>query len=328
MRTDMLAALSVELVNQVLASLDREELIRISHVSQRLRIIVCQYGMPCILRGKMLSEELAYNIWLAHVKSILDLDARIALVFEIYSSPYLHVHSHRLENWGYLLRAVSDLFSSTCNDGHGRIVALVAQLPHSYAEGLFSILPLRVTHLRELEIHGCWDSSLDQHWSRTGINPFQVCITSDLFEDGAPVLQSVSLRNVVLPSTGVHGFASTTYFHSSEVSLDDLRHQLALMPYLRSRDCTHAIRHSRSQHLARLTAAASWWHNKLDSSRTVDLLGQLCTGTSTCDGHGHGECSRRHDRCQFIVVQRFRQRRNHCICCCSYSSQRFNFRLG
>jgi len=218
---DILGTISVELVNQVLALLDRGDLIRISCVSRRLRAIVYQYETPCILPNKIIDDENECNVWLTYFKSILDLNSRIALTFEVDGSIYPLVHSCRLKNWGYLLHAISDLFALTCGDGHGRIVALVAWLPHSYAEGLFNILSRKIMHLRELEIHGCWD-------------PSHLLISSDLFGGGAPALQSVILRGAVLPSAGVLGFASITYFECGEASLDGLQRQLSLMPHLRS----------------------------------------------------------------------------------------------
>ena len=233
-RANMLDALSVELVIQVLASLNHNQLIRISHVSRRLRIIVCQHEMPFILRNKIIDDENECDLWLAHIKSILDLDSRIALVFDVYGSAHRFIHYLRLKNWVHLLHAVSELFSSTCDDGHGRIVTLVAWLPQYYAEGLFKILSCKVVHLRELDIHGNWNLSPLAYHSRERVNISPVSIPSNLFRDGAPALQSVTLRDVIPPWREVPSFASTTYFDCGRIYLAELQRQLSLMPHLRS----------------------------------------------------------------------------------------------
>ena len=238
-----LDSVSVDVVTHVLGFLDHPSLLNISHVARRLRDIVHQYKLPFNLRAGVLYDENATNSWLAYFRSLLERNSRIGLIFDLKSlSKYEDIsHLRRLNRWEYLLCAMRDLVLLTSNPGFGGIVALVAHLPQSFAQSLFTSAAYPFPHLRELTIHGRLDNHFDgdstiptrfhNHWQN---ERELVYVPSNLFANSAPALRSVTLRNVVLPGANIPAFSATTSLSCDVISSVELRYYLMTMTNLRS----------------------------------------------------------------------------------------------
>lgn len=235
MSRDLFGLLATELVDQIMDSLCRTDVLAFSRVSRRTRALAIRhknYALSWVVNVSSLRRVARINQSLARLADLFALGLAIALVFDIKSQT--HTEANFIPNqsvWSKsFLPRLNDLLGDHVG---GHVVVLEIRVPQCIADPLFQVFTRPMPHLRQLIVESRQNSYLDWDYYEILEPDHYTAIPQNLFAGHAPCLRAVFLDRAVLPTCIIPAFSCVSTVDKYGLNTTEVQNVFACFPALR-----------------------------------------------------------------------------------------------